>query len=365
MKRKKGLALVLASALVLSMAGCGNKETETTKPAETEAAETSEAAEAIAFETLNVGTQANYIGAPAYYALEKGYFEDAGLDVNLIIFDSGAPINEALAAKEIDVGQSGFASIYSMTADVCTWVQEVDNAYRQQMLFCTPDSPILNAENENGISGSAETVKGLTAVCTTGTTSQFHVEQYAAMFGLAPSDITELSMDFSAQYQAFVSGQADLMSASGVSVYQIEDAGYVSLGTFEDIVGLNLCDGITVRNDVLADRRDEIVLYIQCVQKAMDELGKDEELRFEYLKKFYADRGQDIEDSVLQRLSQDTIYMTTDVISADDYALGSQWPGISDFLLENGKIDDTGRGNVEKNIDASLLSEAAGIEIAQ
>ncbi len=361
MRNKKWWSLIMVSVLAMSLTACGGKANDSASAPVQEDSGTASEEEQKAFETLNVGTQANYIGAPAYYALEKGYFKDAGLDVNLIIFDSGAPINEALAAKEIDVGQSGFASIYSMTADVCTWVQEVDNAYRQQTLFCAADSPILQAENDNGICGSADTVKGLTAVCTTGTTSQFHAEQYAAMFGLQPSDITELSMDFSAQYQAFVSGQADLISASGVSVYQIEDAGFAPIGTFEDIVGLSLCDGITVRNDVLEARRDEIVLYVGCIQKAMDELGADEDLRFEYLKKFYADRGQDIEDSVLQRLSEDTLYMTTEVIGEDGYALGSQWADISDFLLENGKIDDAGRGNVEKNIDASLLSEATGI----
>ena len=345
---KKLPAVILATIMMLSLASCGTKASPGTaekKP-------------------LNVGTQANYIGAPAYYALEKGYFQEAGLNVNLVLFDSGAPINEGLAAKEIDVGQSGFASIYSMSSDVCTWVMEVDNAYRQQKLFCAPDSPILAAKNENGICGSADSVRGTTAVVTVGTTSQFHVEKYAAMFGLEPKDITQLNLDFSAQYQAFISGEADLMSASGVSVYQIEDAGYVSLGTFDDIVNLNLCDGVTVRNDVLKERREDIVLYLKCVQRAMDELGKDDQMRFEYLKKFYADRGQTIEDSVLQRLSDDTIYMTSDLITAADYSFGSQWSGISDFLMANGKFDQSGRDNVDKNIDVTLLRDATGLEIA-
>ena len=112
MRKKRWIAAVAAGTLVLSMTACSGQKKENTDEGE---------------KTLNVGTQANYIGAPAYYAMEKGYFEDAGLDVNLIIFDSGAPVNEALAAGEIDVGQSGFASIYSMTSGVCSWVMEIDN----------------------------------------------------------------------------------------------------------------------------------------------------------------------------------------------------------------------------------------------
>ena len=351
---KKIIALFLATIMVLTLAACAQKAADPAPSTDSKDA----ASTTVSGEVLNVGTQANYIGAPAYYAMEKGYFEEAGLNVNLIVFDSGAPINEALAAKELDVGQSGFASIYALSSDVCTWVQEVDNAYRQQKLFCAPDSAILNNQNEDGVYGSAETLTGAKAVVTVGTTSQFHVENYIAQFGLAPSDITELNMDFSAQYQAFISGEADLMS-----VYQIEDAGYVCLGTFEDCVGLNLCDGITVRNEVLAKRRADIVAYVKCVQRAIDELGGDADLRFEYLKQFYADRGQTIEDSVLQRLSDDTIYMTTDVISASDYVFANQWGKISDFLMENGKFDADGRANIDKNIDVTVLEEATGLDI--
>ena len=43
-------------------------------------------------EKLIVGTMANALGLPVHWAQEKGYFEDAGLDVDLEIFATGAPI---------------------------------------------------------------------------------------------------------------------------------------------------------------------------------------------------------------------------------------------------------------------------------
>lgn len=65
-------------------------------------------------EKLIVGTMANALGLPVHWAQEKGYFEDAGLDVELEIFATGAPINEAMAAGELDVAVSGMASLLFM-----------------------------------------------------------------------------------------------------------------------------------------------------------------------------------------------------------------------------------------------------------
>ena len=40
---------------------------------------------------LNVGTMALTCGIPVLYAEEKGYFKDAGLNVNIELFATGAP----------------------------------------------------------------------------------------------------------------------------------------------------------------------------------------------------------------------------------------------------------------------------------
>ncbi|MHB8277703.1 MAG: ABC transporter substrate-binding protein [Candidatus Humimicrobiaceae bacterium] len=85
------------------------------------AAETTAAAETIAtvaekpqYKKFIVGTMPKTMGVPFQYAFENGYFKELGLDIEEIIFPTGAPINEAVAAKKIDVAVSGLASIFSL-----------------------------------------------------------------------------------------------------------------------------------------------------------------------------------------------------------------------------------------------------------
>ena len=59
-------------------------------------------------ETLNVGVQSNIISIPTVYAEEQGYFDELGLDVNLIMFPNGSPENEGLAAEQLDVASNGW-----------------------------------------------------------------------------------------------------------------------------------------------------------------------------------------------------------------------------------------------------------------
>ena len=40
-------------------------------------------------------------------ALQKGWFKEAGLDVELTAFDTGAPLFEAMAAGKLDMGITG------------------------------------------------------------------------------------------------------------------------------------------------------------------------------------------------------------------------------------------------------------------
>src|SRR3954463_2021332 len=53
--------------------------------------------------------------APVFIALDKGYFRDAGLDIELKFFDAAQPIAVATATGEVEVGVTAFtAGLYNL-----------------------------------------------------------------------------------------------------------------------------------------------------------------------------------------------------------------------------------------------------------
>jgi len=62
------------------------------------------AAPAQAADRVAVGTGGSASDAPFYIAYDKGFFKDEGLDVDLIVLDSGAKVIAPLGTGELDVG---------------------------------------------------------------------------------------------------------------------------------------------------------------------------------------------------------------------------------------------------------------------
>lgn len=168
---KKLFALLLAAAMILSMAACGSGTSSgnnATTPNETngEAVATDGTANDptalnLSGKKLVIGTQAKAAGLYVYVAQELGLFEDAGLDVEIVTFASGAPINEAMAAGELDVAVSGMATVYALATGMYTYIGDGTITVNGQAIYARADSDIAKAGVYSGnIIGSAETVKG-------------------------------------------------------------------------------------------------------------------------------------------------------------------------------------------------------------
>lgn len=353
MKGRKVLAGLLAVSMLLGTAACGSEDSASK-------ADDGEKG-ASAGEPLRVGTMPLAVGIPVLWAQEKGYFEEAGLNIDLELFSTGAPINEAIAADQLDIAVSGFASIYSLANDACTWLADVSCTGGNE-LYARADSPIAQGEKD-GVVGNADALKGAKVLVQLGTSQQYMVESYAEQFGLAPEDINEVNMEIAAAYQAFSTGEGDIIAANAPYSYTLGEEGYVKLCDYSTATKERLVDGCFARNEVVEDRGEEVQLFVNCLVKAVDDLCKDKEARTEFTRQVYTDNGISFEEENLAKEIDDTEYVGTEMMQGSDYVFGEHFPGITEFLVKAEKITADNAPNVVKSLDASFVSEAVGAEI--
>jgi ABC-type nitrate/sulfonate/bicarbonate transport system substrate-binding protein len=316
---------------------------------------------------LTVGVLVSTVGIPALYAQDQGWFKEAGLNVDLQIFATDAPVNEAIAAGKLDMACSGFASIYSLANGNCVWLLDI-NSTGGMGIFARKDSPVVAAgSNVSGfpkILGSAATVKGLEILGPVGTAPQYMVEGYAARLGLQSTDVKMLNMEYIPAYQAFVSGQGDLNATNPPTSYTMQDEGYVKVCSFEDANGVSLMDGCFARAEIARTRAEDVQKFVNVLIRAMDAL-QDKKVRFDYSMQSFIANGTRYTDDILNREIADRDYIGTKFVSVPDYVFGEAWGAITSFLVRNEKIVPENGPNVAKSLDPSFLSKAIGKPITK
>ncbi len=317
---------------------------------------------------LRVGLMPSAVGAPVQYAMENGYFAEEGLNVSMVIFPTGAAINEAMAAGELDVACSGAATVFALANGETTLLGDVEMSGGMG-IWVMPDSDILSVKGQiekyPEMYGSAETLKGKRFICNLGTASQFNVLRYLAQFGLTDEDVELINMDWASGVQAFAAGEGDAIATFSPYSAQAEAAGGVKCCSFEDATETALYDMVFASKNVVAERRADVVAFLKGFYKATEELAADNAMRAEWSKKWFASEGREYDDATMQQEIIDRPYVTKALLTSDAYVLGDAMYSYAEFNVGIEKIEDWQLENVKTCFDASLISEAIGATVKQ
>jgi ABC-type nitrate/sulfonate/bicarbonate transport system substrate-binding protein len=314
---------------------------------------------------LRVATMPTSMGVPVQYALDKGYFKDEGLEIELIMFPTGAPINEAFAAGQLDVCASGLASVYSLANGNAKWIGEL-NTGRGNDLFTRAGSPILNEKGKvpgyPEIYGSADTVRNIKILGPLGTSAQFAAIGYASRFGLTSADFEQIHMEYGPSYQAFLTGEGDAIAATPPYSLQAPGDGLVRIATFEDATGVLLADGIFAGSKIVETRRDDVIKFLKAVYRAVENLMDSTE-RAQYSKEWFNANGRVYDDKTMTDEIALRDYINKTYMQRPDYVFGAGMTAIGAFFVSDGKIQKENFPNIQKSYDTSLLEEALGIKV--
>jgi ABC-type nitrate/sulfonate/bicarbonate transport system substrate-binding protein len=314
---------------------------------------------------LKVGLMPSAVGAPVQYALEKGYFKDEGVQIEIVVFPSGAPINEAMAAKQIDVACSGAATIFSLAMGNTKLLADVESSGGMG-IWTRPNSPIMTVKGQvpgnPEIYGSAATVKGTKFLASLGTASQYNVLRYIERLGLKESDIQIVHMDWGAAVQAFNAGEGDAIATFAPYSFQVMEKGAVMVTTFEDATQTALYDMLFSRNDIIASRRADLVKFMRAFQRAVEDLANDD-IRREFSMRWFAENGRTYTQATMTQEMIDRRYVTKAVMSSPSYILGEAMPNYARFNVSIGKIEKDNLKYVDNAFDPTILEEAIGINL--
>ncbi len=165
---------------------------------------------------LNTSWQPEHETFIVWYAKQKGWDKEEGLDIKMNYFDSGMAQWEALPAGQWVLGGLGGVPMVVGAIRHGAYLLAIGNDESlTNAVMVRPNSPILKTKGWNKkypeVFGSPDLIKGKTILVTTVSSGHYAMSLWLKAFGLKDSDVVVKNMDQAQAVAAFDSGIGDMV----------------------------------------------------------------------------------------------------------------------------------------------------------
>ncbi len=197
-------------------------------------------------------------------AATKGWFKEKGLDVEIIAFDAGAPLFEAMAAGKVEIGHTGSTPIFAVHATGTVPIYFIGTHGE-----ATPVFKILSRKKYQ----SPAELKGKVGIMAKGSVNHYFCLLMLQKYGLTEKDVTIVHMDYADHVSAFVGGNGDFIS-TGTNFWpqiiaQTSDAKILFDGSMLDQppnpVKEKMFETTTVKREFADKNFDAVVAYVDVL----------------------------------------------------------------------------------------------------
>ncbi len=355
--KKKAMAMVMAAAMIASLAGCGrgNAKTEGTPAQGTIQAESTETAEsadqaetAVKAESsgetgsqlagdgslIPVSFRLNYTAAglhtPFYYALEKGYYEEVGLDVTIGEGTGSGTTAKLVGTGGDDLGLVDSASVASAVAN------DIPIKIVCPIYAVNGFSAITLADS--GIAAPKD-LEGKKVGITTGDAPSNLFAALEAANGIDDSKISYITMDSNAKVTSLINGSVDcILGGADDQAITLKNMGQeITVLRYSDYGAATVGLSIVASDDMIQKNPEVIEKFISASLRAWNECRADSsEAVGIFMKKFPTLEQKNVEGSLAVALDS--------LFAKDSKTLGdvseADWVSCRDMLVNYLGVED-------------------------
>lgn len=270
--------------------------------------------------------------APQYAAIQNGYFEEEGMEINLILTPGADKVAAALLSKDADIGLSGSeATIYVYNGGEQDYLKTFAQLTQKDGSFLVSRTPIENF--------TLEDLRGKTVIGgRRGGMPEMTFEYVLRQNGMDPkTDLTiDTSVEFAAMGGAFIGGNDDFVTLFEPTALEVEQQGYgYVVASIGELGGVVPYTSYSARISFIEENPDLIAGFNRAVQKGLDYVHShsDEEVA-ETILSFFPDTSLNDLTEVVGRYREIDAWPTTTSFTEESFN------HLQDIMIDAGELEE-------------------------
>jgi NitT/TauT family transport system substrate-binding protein len=270
--------------------------------------------------------------APMYVAIEKGFFKEEGIDIELILANGADKVMASLLSGDADIGFSGSeATIYVYNGGEKDYVKTFSQLTQKDGSFIVSRKKIDNftlddLKGKNIIGGRAGGMPEMT------------LEYSLKQNGIDPrNDVNiDTSIAFAAMGGAFIGGQGDFVTLFEPTATSVEKQGYgYVVASVGELGGIVPYTSFSARDSYIKNNPNLIKRFNRAIQKGLDYVhnNSDIEVAKAILKQFPDTSLNDLESAIKRYRKIDAWPKTTEFSE-------ESFNHLQDIMIDYGEINE-------------------------
>lgn len=270
--------------------------------------------------------------APQYVAIEKGYFEEYGIDVNLILTAGADKVTAAVLSGDADIGFCGSeGTIYVYNAKEKDYLKTFAQLTQKDGSFLVSRKKFDNF--------TLDDLKGKSVIGgRAGGMPEMTFEWALKQNGIDPKNDLEIdtSIAFAAMSGAFIGGQGDFVTLFEPNALEIEQQGYgYVVASIGELGGVVPYTSYSARESYIKKNSELINNFTKAIQKGLDFVhnSSDKEVAEAILSQFPDTSLNDLE-KVVARYRKIDAWPKTTKFSEESFN------HLQDIMIDNGVLNN-------------------------